>query len=128
MIRVAMPIMTVSLLNMREHWRATAKRKAEHRYVVSQYFKGLPVPALPITVTLTRWSCGTLDAHDNLPSAFKHIVDGLAAWIGIDDASNQVEWKYAQRKCPRGKFGVTVEIESLQKSETRNQKQLTAGL
>jgi hypothetical protein len=59
---------------------------------------------------LTRHSSGTLDAHDNLPSAFKHIVDELAAWMGVDDADQRVQWRYEQEKCNPGKTWVTVEV------------------
>ena len=110
MMRVEIPMKTVSLLNMREHFRVTAKRKAEQRLLVSAYFNGKPRPELPVTVTLTRVSPGTLDEHDNLPSAFKHCVDQIAAWLGVDDSDRRVQWRYAQQKCKRGDFGVIVEI------------------
>lgn len=109
-MRVEIPLKTVSLLNVREHWRQTANRKAEHRHIVGLYFNGKQRPELPVTVTLTRRSPGVLDAHDNLPSAFKHIVDGLATWLGIDDADPRVTWKYAQQRCTRSDFGVIVEV------------------
>lgn len=32
-------------------------------------------------ITLTRISPGKLDAHDNLRQAFKHVLDGVCAWI-----------------------------------------------
>ena len=126
-MRVGLPIKTVSLLNQREHFRATAQRKAMHRRTTTLALMATkaPAPELPATVTLTRISWGTLDKHDNLPSAFKHIVDGVAAWIGIDDADPRVTWKYAQQKCKRGQFGVILEIESHQKSE--NPAAVTAG-
>lgn len=112
MIRIELPLKTVSLLNMREHWRANATRKALHRRTVSLAFIAAKAaaPELPVTVTLTRVSPGTLDEHDNLPSAFKHVVDGVASWLGIDDADPRVTWRYAQQKCARGKFGVIVEV------------------
>lgn len=105
-----LPLKTVSLLNMREHFRVTAKRKKAHREAVGFVTAGLKPPALPVTVTLTRVSPGTLDEHDNLPSAFKHIVDGLADWLGVDDGDELVKWRYAQEKCKRGQFGVVVEV------------------
>ena len=109
-MRVEIPIKTVSLLNMREHFRVTAKRKAEQRGMVAAYINGKPRPEFPVTVTLTRVSPGTLDEHDNLPSSFKHICDQIAAWLGIDDADKRVTWRYAQTRCKRGDFGVIVEI------------------
>lgn len=110
MLKVELPLKTVSLLNMREFFRVSAKRKATHRETTRLLLKGKTPPALPVTVTLTRISAGTLDEHDNLPSAFKHIVDEIAVWLGIDDADKRVTWKYAQQKCKRGTFSVIVEV------------------
>ncbi len=110
MIRIYLPIKTVSLLNMREHFRVTSKRKKEHREIVARALGGKPRPELPCVVTLTRISPGTLDAHDNLPSAFKNVVDGVADWLGIDDADPRVTWVYEQEKCKLKEFGVRVEI------------------
>jgi len=110
MIRIYLPIKTVSLLNMREHFRVTAKRKKEHREIVALVMGNKPRPELPCRITLTRISAGELDSHDNLPSAFKHIVDGLADWLGIDDADPRVTWAYEQEKCKLKQFGVRVEI------------------
>lgn len=110
MIRVELPLKTVSLLNMREHFRVAAKRKAQHRECVRLLMRGQKAPALPVTVTLTRVSAGTMDEHDNLPSCFKHIVDELAVWLGIDDADKRVTWKYGQQKCKAGSFSVIVEV------------------
>ncbi|MFA7291879.1 MAG: hypothetical protein WC023_06480 [Rhodocyclaceae bacterium] len=109
-MRIELPLKTVSLLNMREHFRVAATRKALHRRTVQLMFKGKERPTLPATVTLTRLSPGTLDAHDNLPSSMKHIVDGLADWLDVDDADPRVRWVYAQQKSQRGKFGVIVEV------------------
>lgn len=110
MIRVELPLKTVSLLNMREHFRVTAARKATHRQCVRLVMHGKTAPPMPVTVTLTRVSYGMLDEHDNLPSAFKHVVDELAVWLGVDDADKRVTWRYAQQKCARGGYGVIVEV------------------
>ena len=106
---IDLPIKTVSTLNTREHFRVAAKRKALHRAIVKRHMASIPRPSLPVVVCLTRHSSGTLDAHDNLPSAFKHIVDELADWLGIDDADPRVRWTYEQEKCKRGLTWVTVE-------------------
>ena len=103
-------IKTVSTLNTREHFRVAAKRKALQRAQTRRVVGLLPKPQLPAIVCLTRHSSGTLDAHDNLPSAFKHIADKLAAWMGVDDGDGQVRWTYEQSKCKRGLTWATVEI------------------
>lgn len=110
-LTVEIPIKTVSLTNMREHFRITAKRKKLHRSTTAMVLRsvGKP-PALPVTVTLTRISPGMLDAHDNLPSSQKNCVDQIAEWLGVDDADPRVTWKYAQERCKAGRFGVRVEF------------------
>lgn len=109
-MRIEFPLLTVSMLNKREHFRVTAKRKKQHRETVRLMLNGKTPPALPVIVTLTRVSAGTLDAHDNLPSSMKNIVDEIAAWLGIDDADPRVSWRYAQAKCAPKKFNVIVEF------------------
>lgn len=106
---IEMQIKTVSTLNTREHFRVAAKRKALQRAQVRRYVSGLPTPSLPVIVCLTRYSAGSLDAHDNLPSAFKHVVDELADWLGVDDSDSRVKWTYEQEKCKRGLTWITVE-------------------
>ena len=110
---IEIPVKTVSTLNTREHFRVAAKRKALHRSIVKRYMDNVPRPTLPVIVCLTRYSAGTLDAHVNLPSAFKHVVDGLAVWLGIEDADHRVRWTYEQEKCKRGLTWITVETMEL---------------
>jgi hypothetical protein len=105
-----LPIKTVSTLNTREHFRVAAKRKALQRAQTRRVVEKLPTPQTPAIVCLTRHSAGSLDAHDNLPSAFKHIVDELADWMGVDDGDGRVQWRYEQERCQRGMTWVTVEV------------------
>lgn len=109
-MQISIPLKTVSTLNTREHFRVTAARKALHRATTLRFLKGMPTPTLPAVIVLTRHSSGTLDAHDNLPSAFKHVVDAIAQWMGIDDADPRVKWMYAQEKCKRGQTWITIEV------------------
>jgi hypothetical protein len=104
------PVKTVSTLNTREHFRVGQVRKALHRATTRRIVHTLPKPQLPVIVCLTRHSAGTLDAHDNLPSAMKHVVDEIASWLGIDDADPRVQWRYEQEKCKRGLTWVSVEV------------------
>jgi hypothetical protein len=109
-MRLELPIHTVSLLNQREHWRITARRKKLHRAIVTKHLEGLLPPPLPVRITLTRLSAGTLDAHDNLPSAFKHVVDALATWLEVDDADPRISWIYGQMKTRPGAHSILLEI------------------
>jgi len=111
MITFSLPIKTVPGLNAREHHMARMRRVRKERFLakamLAKYINDHP---LPVTVTMVRVSAGSLD-DDNLQGALKHIRDGVADAYGIDDAGPQIEWKYAQEKCPRKHFGVKVTID-----------------
>jgi hypothetical protein len=110
MIEFTLPVKTVSGMNVREYWRARAKRAGEQRMIACAYVKRFARDG-DYLVTLTRISAGVLDQHDNLPAALKNVVDGIADGLGIKDNDQRVQWRYAQEKCKRGYFGVRVKIE-----------------
>ncbi len=88
------------------HWSTLARRrKAERRTAATL----CPAHALPATVTLTRLSAGELD-DDNLRGALKGVRDGVADRLGVDDRDPRVTWRYAQARCPRGQYGVRIDI------------------
>lgn len=116
LIRYDIPIKTVSELNVSCHWAVRAKRKKqqrsvaylctmsalEHHYAHMSGFKH-------ITITLTRHGRGILNAHDNLPSAFKACVDGIAQVLSVkQDEDERLEWIYKQEKSKE--YYVSVEI------------------
>lgn len=65
-----------------------AKRASTHIDAVlaalQAHFRSLEREAIT-EITLTRISPGKLDAHDNLRQAFKHVLDGVCAWICVGD-------------------------------------------
>lgn len=65
-----------------------AKRASGHVDAVlaalQAHFRSLEREAIT-EITLTRISPGKLDAHDNLRQAFKHVLDGVCAWICVGD-------------------------------------------
>ena len=64
-------------------------------------------------VTFTRYGTKLLD-DDNIRSAFKHARDGVAAWLGIDDADPRIIWEYApQQQCKRGQQKIVIKVESV---------------
>jgi hypothetical protein len=75
--------------------------------------KVTPAALVPCVVTLRRMSSHWrgLDRHDGLPGALKNVVDGIADALGIDDGGPMVEWRYENKRCARGNFGVEVQIE-----------------
>ena len=66
---------------------------------------------VPCVVTLTRISAGRLDKHDGIQPALKHVVDGIADALGINDGGEFVAWRYDQRRGPPKHFEVEVQIE-----------------
>ena len=106
---VLLPLKTVSEMNVRTHWASRAKRMKSARRTAAAL---CPRSPLPVVVTLTRYSAGTLD-DDNLRSALKGARDGCADALGCDDADPRLRFEYAQEKCKRGHFGVRVTVEGM---------------
>jgi len=104
-ISIMIPIKTISLANSRMHWAA------RHRYVRGLRQAALAVPRfdLPATVTLTRIGKRLLDEHDNLPSSFKPLVDGIADRLGIADNDPRIKWRYAQHR--GSPYAVKIDVE-----------------
>lgn len=90
---------------MAEARRNGNERKAGRFFTLAAM--GQPKPLW--RVKLTRLSPGTLDSHDNLRSALKHVVDGIALGLGeVDDGGGLIVWEYDQRRAPT--YSVEVEI------------------
>jgi hypothetical protein len=91
--------------SFRGDWRpraAVAKRQRSKAMSACPRWPGGPL----LCVRLTRVSPGTLD-EDAVPAALKHIRDGVASRLRVDDASPLVEWLYHQAK---GEAEVVVQI------------------
>jgi hypothetical protein len=112
MIRVELPLHIVSESNQRESWQRVAARKKLHRQTARVLMQRhlRPIPERPATITLTRIAPGTLD-DDNLVGGFKFVRDGVADWLGIDDGSPMLKWRYAQRKGPARHYSAEVVVE-----------------
>ncbi len=97
MISFELPLTTQSTNALgREHWRKRSTRASQHRFAVKAVApKGKVTPVL--VVRLTRVAPRQLDS-DNLQGALKHVRDGVADWLRIDDATPLVAWQYAQEK------------------------------
>ena len=109
MITFSIPMKTPSVANIRQHWasraRLVAKQRRDTRLLCPPWTAG---PLL--VVRITRVSPRQLDSHDNLRAACKAVVDGIATWLRIDDASPLVRWEYGQE---RGEECVRVEVQQL---------------
>lgn len=117
MIALELPLRTVSESNAHVHWRIRQKRAKAHRegtYVALCCLRAAPGLLLSqhgrLVVTLTRLAPRALD-DDNLQGALKHVRDGVADALGIDDRDARIAWRYGQAKGPRpGHYAVRVVI------------------
>lgn len=101
----------VSEANAHEHWRVRAKRAKSQRATAAMLLRSLvgQPPALPLDITITRTSAGCLDS-DNLQGSAKHVRDGIADWIGVDDGNPGYTWRVEQSRGARGAVAVTIRI------------------
>jgi hypothetical protein len=81
------PVITQTESNANEHWRTRHGRAKAQRAVTACALDMLPNAASRHRVRairFVRFAPGELDA-DNLPSATKHVLDQLVAWIAGDN-------------------------------------------
>lgn len=110
-ISVVAPIRIESEANRRDHYMAVARRKREQAHAVGWVLRGHRAPAADaLTVTLTRIGARALDS-DNLAGGFKATRDAVARWLGIDDGSSRIEWRYAQRTGKPREYAAAIDIE-----------------
>lgn len=107
-----LPLKIVSEANQRECWQVVSRRKKAHRdtarYILQKHAR--PMNGGAVTVTLKRIGARLLDS-DNLQSGFKAVRDGVADWLGIDDGSPRMTWRYEQEIGKRGVWFATVKAE-----------------
>ena len=113
-IIIHLPIRVNTTSNTGGHWynkspRAKKERGLAKAAVQNALWKDMldPMPS-KIVVTFTRFAPRTLDVADNDSSAFKHVKDGVADAIGIDDRSKIYKWKYEQEKSKD--YSICIEI------------------
>jgi len=109
-VKVIVPIRIESTPNLRESWRARSKRAGKHKH--DTYFALKAARAsyvLPCVVTLTRIAPRTLDSDNNIAGC-KACRDGVALWLGVDDADSRIEWEYAQRRGKPRQYELEIEV------------------
>ena len=72
-------------------------------------FGKAPVP--PLVITITRIGPRELDS-DNLAGSAKHVRDGIADWLGINDRDKRLQWRYEQEKQGKGVYGVRIRVQT----------------
>lgn len=101
-VRVTIPTMKlVSEANEAGHTLAKARRTATQRSSVAATLRVMAGPVIPppCRVVITRVFPHRLDS-DNLVGSAKHVRDGVADWLGVDDRDPRVEWLVAQESGP----------------------------
>lgn len=112
-----LPIRTVNELNDHKHWRTRQRRAKEQRGTAMAHMLALAtrtrIPTHRVhAVNLTRIAPSSgLDAHDGLPASCKHVVDGVADFLGKDDGKSGIAWTYDQRRGAAGEYAVEVRLE-----------------
>ena len=109
---VRLPLQIISEANSRDHWRKSSARKKSHRMIARSVLQqhARPMHDGAVTILLTRIGPRTLD-DDNLASGFKACRDGVADWLGIDDGSPRLSWRYGQCKSRPGEYAAEVSVE-----------------
>lgn len=119
-ITAKIPVRMVNGANAREHWAVKAKRaKDQRRAARNMLADEMPVWVVatslairkdpPITITITRRGGRRMD-DDGLTISAKHVRDGIADWLGIDDGDKRLTWVVKQDKAPRGQHWVDVVV------------------
>lgn len=115
-VSILLPIKTVSESNSRDSWqkRFFTRTKPQRRdaCLLLRGKVGSP-PSPPLLIRLTRVAPGRLD-RQNMGSALKAVIDGVADWLGMDDGDPRLDWVFAQEKPVKGavlRYAVRVEIE-----------------
>lgn len=105
---IEVPIKTAPGLNAREHWQQRARRTRREREATAWVLRSAARPQIPCTVLLTRMGPSPGMDDDNLAGALKAVRDEVAGWLGVNDRSVQVRYRYAQQRAP--KWAVRIEF------------------
>lgn len=109
-LTLRLPIKLVGSQNIREHWAQRSKRVRNERSAVCAAVRVADKPKLPVVVTLTRISPGTVDS-DNLQGCCKGVRDAVADGYDVTDRTPLIEWRYEQRKGAAKEYAVEIRIE-----------------
>ena len=97
--------------NAREHWATKARRAKRERGLILRALlaSGVRVPRGPWRVEITRVAPRRMDS-DGATIAAKHLRDGVADWLGIDDGADAVTFVVDQCKGEPREYAVRVVI------------------
>lgn len=111
MTRVEIDGLRLASLNAREHWSAKQRRVRDERAWSRVAIRAAGIRAIgpdeTACIVIVRRGRRALD-DDNLVGACKHVRDGVADALGIDDADPRVTWICDQ--APATSYGVAIEV------------------
>lgn len=114
LIDITVPVRLVSEANSHAHWRERQKRAKAHRSTAMLLCRAatewqVPNPNRRYRVLMTRIAPRPLDS-DNAVGACKHIRDGIADAMGIDDRSPLIDWQVSQERGEPNTYAARVRI------------------
>lgn len=117
-MKFKLPIKTVSEANLtNQHWTKRAARHKKQKDAIRFALTNKITPdMLPCKIKLTRIAPRKLDKWENLPMAFKYILDSLASLlipnkaIGQADSDSRIQVEYDQIKGATGEYAIEIEI------------------
>lgn len=121
MIAFTLPGMRlVNLANDHTHWRVRQRRAADQRGTarIVARAKGVDGLGFPVSVTITRIGPGRLDS-DGLIISAKHVRDGIADAMGIDDADDRVQWFVTAERAKEWAVRIVVQRSELASGQGR---------
>jgi hypothetical protein len=121
LVSVEVGVMLVSEMNVREHWRPKAARKAEQRAVVGLALRMLAQRrwsgASDLRIDITRIAPKCFDRGDGVIACAKQVRDEVATWLGVDDNDPRLDWRVGwERGAPRT-YGCRIEIREVTKAD-----------
>ena len=118
MIEFSFAMKLASLANLREHHMARARRAKRQRFkariltLAELRAREIEGWRWPLTITITRLGPRKLDS-DNLAISAKHVRDGIADALGVDDGDEtKAAWLYEQEKSAAYRVRIKIECKS----------------
>jgi len=109
-VHLVLPIRVRTVNEMQyEHWGTKARYARAERRTTAMALKPRLPNKLPkkMSILITRAGPRMLDP-DNSIASLKHVIDGVADALGIDDASPRLDWLYGQIVEPEYAVEITI--------------------
>ena len=106
------PIFTKNPLNTRQEYHTVSRTSEKARYEAESACIAAKFPKrFPVRITMIRYGSRKLDKGCGLNASLKPVRDGIADYMGLDDADDGYEWKYEQMPAPVRATGVRIIME-----------------